>query len=163
MRRSVRIGGTLALASLALFVVVQVVPYGRAHDNPPVVREPAWDRPETRAVAKIACFDCHSHETEWPLYSHVAPFSWLGQRDVDGGRRELNFSEWGSGRDGEEPDELAEKIRSDEMPLPVYLIAHAEARLSDARKQRLLQGLMTTASGGGNPWPEHAEPEADDD
>ena len=25
------------------FLVIQVVPYGRDHDNPPVVAEPSWD------------------------------------------------------------------------------------------------------------------------
>jgi hypothetical protein len=29
----------------------------------------------------------------WPWYSHVAPISWLVQRDVDEGRRKLNLSE----------------------------------------------------------------------
>ena len=48
----------------------------------------------TRALAKQACFDCHSNETEWPAYSRVAPVSWLIQHDVSEGRAVLNFSEW---------------------------------------------------------------------
>jgi len=34
--------------------------------------------------------DCHSKPTKWPWYSNVAPISWLVQRDVDEGRRELD-------------------------------------------------------------------------
>ena len=36
-----------------LFVLMQAVPYGRAHDNPPVTREPAWDSPRTAELAKL--------------------------------------------------------------------------------------------------------------
>jgi Haem-binding domain len=54
----------------------------------------AWDAPETRELAVRACFDCHSNETVWPWYSHVAPISWLVWSDVVRGRKELNFSEW---------------------------------------------------------------------
>ena len=62
------------------FVAIQFVPYGRDHANPPADAEPAWDSPDTRTLAKEACFDCHSNETEWPAYSNVAPISWLIQR-----------------------------------------------------------------------------------
>ena len=40
---------------------------------------------QTRALAKQACFDCHSNETEWPAYSYVAPMSWLVRNDVEQG------------------------------------------------------------------------------
>jgi hypothetical protein len=39
-------------------LVIQLIPYGRDHSNPPVTAEPAWDSPETRALAVAACFDC---------------------------------------------------------------------------------------------------------
>ena len=51
---------------VAMFAVMQLVPYGRAHTNPPVIAEPAWDSPRTRELAARACFDCHSNETKWP-------------------------------------------------------------------------------------------------
>lgn len=38
-----------ALGLPALLLVIQLVPYGRAHTNPPVVTEPPWDTPQTRA------------------------------------------------------------------------------------------------------------------
>ncbi len=47
---------------IALALLIQLVPYGKAHTNPPVVAEPNWDSPQTRALAKQACFDCHSNE-----------------------------------------------------------------------------------------------------
>jgi len=54
----------IVLLGLALFAAIQLVPYGRDHQNPPVVQEPQWGTPEARAIAQRACFDCHSNETE---------------------------------------------------------------------------------------------------
>lgn len=128
------------LAIVVLLVLIQLVPYGRAHTNPPVVQEPAWDSPTTRALAKRACFDCHSNETAWPWYTNVAPVSWMIQRHVDEGRQKLNFSDWGNSRE-REVDEIAEVILEGEMPLPNYLPMHPEARLTPAEKQALIDGL----------------------
>lgn len=128
------------LAIVVLLVLIQLVPYGRAHTNPPVVQEPAWDSPTTRALAKRACFDCHSNETAWPWYTNIAPVSWMIQRHVDEGRQKLNFSDWGNSRE-RELDEIAEVILEGEMPLPNYLPMHPEARLTPAEKQALIDGL----------------------
>ena len=130
--------GFLFLAGLILFGLIQLVPYGRDHTNPPVLQEPAWDA-QTRAIAQRACFDCHSNETTYPWYSYVAPVSWLTQRDVEQGRKELNFSEWEMGED--EAEDIAEVILEGEMPLPIYLIMHPDARLSEAEKAKLIEGL----------------------
>ena len=67
---------------LGLVVLIQLVPFGRSHTNPPVVKEVAWDSAQTKALVRRACYDCHSNETVWPWYSNVAPVSWLVQRDV---------------------------------------------------------------------------------
>ena len=141
----------VALSLAGLFLVAQVVPYGRAHTNPPVTAEPTWDTPATRALARTACFDCHSNETQWPWYSHLAPTSWLVQYDVDEGRSALNFSE-GSG----EADEASEAVREGEMPPRIYLVTHPEARLSAADRERLARGLDATFGGS-------AEGDDDDD
>jgi hypothetical protein len=62
MMKIVKIIGLLVLIGLVLFALIQLVPYGRSHKNPDVVQEPNWDE-QTRAIAKKACFDCHSNET----------------------------------------------------------------------------------------------------
>jgi len=129
--------------AIAGFLLIQLVPYGRDYSNPPVTGEPAWDSPRTKELAKRACFDCHSNETAYPWYSRVAPVSWLVRRDIEEGRGNLNFSEWeiGSKRAQRAADEVREVISSGEMPLPIYLIQHPEARLTDAEKQELLSGF----------------------
>jgi len=145
IKLSGRFLGKLALAGAGGLLLIQLVPYGREHINPPVIREPAWDSPGTRTLAKQACFDCHSHETVWPWYSKIAPLSWLVQYDVNEGRKELNFSDWQGKREGERPDKIGKEVAEGEMPPLQYLINHAGARLSAADKQRLIDGLTTTA------------------
>ena len=66
-----------AIVTGALFVLIQFVPYGRDHDNPPVTAEPDWGSPATLRLVRAACYDCHSNETEWPWYSNIARMSWL--------------------------------------------------------------------------------------
>ena len=134
----------LVIGLVALFVLIQLVPYGRNHTNPPVVQEPQWDSPQTRELAKRACFDCHSNETVWKWYSSIAPMSWLVQNDVDEGRSRLNFSEWG--QQELEVDEIGEIVLEGEMPPAQYLPMHPEARLSAAEREALARGLDVTAS-----------------
>lgn len=153
MTRTGRLRKTLKIilfAAGALFIGIQFVPYGHDHSNPPVVKEPSWDQPATRQLAVRACFDCHSNETRWPWYSHVAPVSWLVQRDVEEGRRVLNFSEWH--RTYDEAGESAEVILAGEMPLRNYLFMHPSARLSPEERRALAQGLTATlgTSAGGD-------------
>lgn len=130
------------LALVVALAGLQLVPYGRDHVNPPTIDEPAWDSPETRALAKQACFDCHSNETEWPPYAALAPASWLIQRDVTEGRAKLNFSEWQ--RPQEEAEEAADEVRERKMPPAIYKLMHGHARLSQADHDRLVRGLATT-------------------
>jgi mono/diheme cytochrome c family protein len=129
----------IVLAVLAAAVLIQAIPYGHTHTNPPPTTEPKWDSPQTRELIQRACFDCHSNATVWPWYSSVAPVSWLVQNDVEGGRRHLNFSEW-SRTQGHAKDVAAE-VKAGEMPPKVYLPMHPAAKLSDAEKQALIEGV----------------------
>ncbi len=140
--------------TLVCFLALQLIPVPR--DNPPVIKEPTWDSPQTRALAKRACFDCHSNETVWPWYSYIAPMSWIVSRNVMEGRNRLNFSEWGVPRGGESGEfgegggfgeggegggEVGEAILSGRMPPANYLPTHPQAVLTDAEKQALIDGL----------------------
>lgn len=132
----------LGLFVLAVFVLIQLVPFGRDHDNPPVTQEPAWDSPATRELAVRACFDCHSNQTVWPWYASIAPVSWLITNDVMGGRFHLNFSTWD--RPQKDADEAVEAVLDGYMPLSIYTPLHPEARLTDAERQRLADGFRAT-------------------
>lgn len=127
---------------LGCLAVLQFIPYGHAHDNPPVTAEPEWDRPETRVLAVRACFDCHSNETEWPWYADIAPVSWLTTNHIVEGRAALDFSTWDQAQ--HEAEEAGETIAEGEMPPPYYTLLHPQARLSESEKQQLIDGLEAT-------------------
>jgi len=127
---------------LVVLVAIQLVPYGRDHSNPPVVAEPTWNASDTRATFFRVCANCHSNETTWPWYSHVAPASWLVQWDVDRARAELNVSRWGM--DENEGDKAAKMVRTNRMPPRTYLWAHREARLTDEERRQFETGLAAT-------------------
>jgi len=140
----VRIVWALLAAVATAVAVIQFVPYGRDHTNPAVSAEPEWDRPETRALAVRACYDCHSNETAWPWYTEIAPVSWLATNHVEEGRAILDFSTWDQPQ--HELDEMAETIDEGEMPPTYYTILHSTARLSAAEKQQLIDGLRATVA-----------------
>ena len=137
-----RIAWAIVAGLAAAGALIQFVPYGYDHTNPPVTAEPVWNTPETRALAVRACFDCHGNETAWPWYTDLAPVSWVATNHVDVGRRVLDFSEWNRAQG--ELREIAETIREGEMPPRYYTILHSAARLSDAEKQQLIDGLDAT-------------------
>lgn len=145
VKRILKILAILIVIGLILFILIQFIPYGKNHTNPPVVSEPNWDSQQTRDFAKRACFDCHSNETTWPWYSNVAPVSWLVYRDVVEGRQRLNFSNWQNSR-LREPGEIASVISEGEMPPFQYLPMHPTARLSSAEKNQFINGLTSTLS-----------------
>ena len=137
----------LLLAGVAAFLLLQLVPYGWRHPNPPVTQDAPWPSPEARRIAKAACYDCHSNESHWPAYSYVAPMSWLVRKDVEDGRAKLNFSTWGSGE--QEAHDTADTVREGSMPPRKYTVLHPTAKLSAAEKQALIAALDAMDQGGG--------------
>jgi mono/diheme cytochrome c family protein len=127
------------LVIVIVLVVIQLVPYGHDHSNPPVTQQLKFDSSRTEQLTSDACGACHSNLTSWPVESNLAPFSWLIQRDVEEGRSKLNFSEWN--RPEQETDEIASVITEGEMPPMQYKLLHPSARLSDSEKADLADGL----------------------
>jgi len=125
------------LALAAVFVAIQLVPVHR--DNPPVASD--LDAPaDVKSILRRACYDCHSNETRWPWYAYVAPVSWLVAHDVEEGRRELNFSIWGSYPEKKRishAGNAVEEIEEGHMPLPKYLITHRDARVTPEELEKL--------------------------
>lgn len=134
---------TVSIAVILGAVAIQFIPYGKDHTNPPVMSEVQWDSPRTQELFNRACADCHSNETKYPWYSDIAPVSWLIAHDIEEGREKMNVSMIGVQKKNKLKD-AADEVKEGEMPIPPYLIAHPEARLSDAEKQELASGLEKT-------------------
>ena len=98
-----------ALASLVLFGLIQLVPFGHGK-NPPVTRAAVWPSAQAQSLAENGCYDCHSNLTKRWWATKVAPASWLAQNDVNGGRNALDFSEWD--RPQAALDEVVEAVQS---------------------------------------------------
>lgn len=130
---------------IVMFAALQLVRPERT--NPPVDPSSRIDAhvavpPDVAAILERSCRDCHSNETRWPWYSHVAPVSLLLAYDVREGRDEMNISEWGD-YDAETADEILEEIcemvTDGEMPLRPYTWLHPGAKLSDGDVERLCE------------------------
>ena len=146
-KRALRIS---IVGAIVGFGAIQLVPVRDIGSNPPAryqIDAPA----EVVQIMKRACFDCHSNETRWPLYSRIAPGSWLMSRDVHKGRAHHNFSEWGSVDEDErqtDRENCWEQIEAGNMPPWFYLYPmHLSARLSPADKALLKDYLLKGADG----------------
>ncbi len=133
----------ILIVLIGLFVLIQVFPVSKPEsraDNPADLIASGNVDPEIANMLKTACYDCHSFETQYPWYSHLAPVKWLVIRDINEGREDLNFSDWmlmDPMAQLEMLDEISTEVMSGEMPMKIYPLMHPEAKLSDADRQKL--------------------------
>lgn len=86
-----------------------------------------------KSILTSACIDCHSNQTNYLWYHHIAPVSWMVDKHVKNGKNELNFSEWGKMDVFDKIKILEEICRETErktMPLKPYPLMHKKARLT---------------------------------
>ena len=133
------------LGGLALvFIGIQFVP----NELPPVETNNPGDiiqsglvAQDVAALLKKSCYDCHSNESVYPWYSHIAPSSWLVAKDIREGRDELNFSTW---EDYDMMDKLgllddiSIAVGEGEMPMEIYLYLHPSSKLDEAQRQLII-------------------------
>ncbi|HEX3890123.1 MAG TPA: heme-binding domain-containing protein [Verrucomicrobiae bacterium] len=140
----------ILVALVVAFICLQLT--NPARTNAPVVNDLMATNPpppEIAAMLHAACYDCHSNETRWPWYSHVAPISRLIVNDVNDGRADLNFSDWPANdpkRVAKRLEDMSEKIGYDEMPPKKYSMIHADARLTDGQRKELTDWLDSEAA-----------------
>jgi cytochrome c len=99
-----------------------------------------------RQLVERKCGDCHSDTVKWPLYSRVAPVSWLLERDVMEAREHMNLSRWNTYSNQEKSDllsRLAAKARSGEMPPARYTAIHGDAKLVTKERDSLYDWART--------------------
>ena len=133
------------IAGIGCFALLQIIPlYPRTNPQAPAasaIRNQLEIPPEMDTILRRSCWNCHSNDTRWPWYSHVAPVSWLIVRDVNKARGIMNFSSW--------TEKMGEKLQLavgmlsaactdvtvGRMPKPEYVFLHSEAMLSDGNKR----------------------------
>jgi hypothetical protein len=95
---------------------------------------------EIATLLHQACYDCHSYETHWPWYGHVAPVSWWLDSHVNDARASLNFSEWPHNdlqKAAKKWSHIGDAVRDGDMPLPSYAKIHKAARLTGTQRNAL--------------------------
>lgn len=127
-----------------VLLVIQLIP----NELPPTSTDQTGDILKTGLVSqevatllKTSCYSCHSNETTYPWYSHVAPSSWLVARDVREGREELNFSIW-QDYDPDDIlgilDDISVEVGEGRMPMKIYTFMHPSASLDDAQREKIV-------------------------
>ena len=125
---------------LIILVGIQFIPVKKT--NPPVDEAVALHTDKkVMAILKRSCYDCHSNETKWSLYSDIAPLSFGVVSHVEDGRNALNFSRYKTISPEIKRARLKRAISTVKlgiMPLSSYLLFHKEARLSKEDKKILI-------------------------
>ena len=147
MKQFGRVVKWIAVAFCVAFIAIQFIPVSRT--NPPMQSDFRASA-EVVSVLRRACYDCHSNETTWPWYSHVAPLSWIIAHDVSEGRAALNFSAWNQLSPEKQAKGMKEswaEVAEGEMPTWYYVALHPEARLS-ANDKSVLRAWAGSPAGG---------------
>jgi hypothetical protein len=140
----------VVLVVVAVGCGMQLIPVHR--DNPPTDRSKSLyathpTPTEIQALFERSCRDCHSNETIWPWYSHLAPVSWLVANDVHDGRKHFNLSEWGNYPEEKKLrklGEICEEVKNEDMPDDKYALIHRSARLDKQQRAMLCDWVETT-------------------
>jgi hypothetical protein len=97
---------------------------------------------EVSGILHTACYDCHSDSTRYPWYAEIQPVGWYLNGHIEDGKEGLNFDRYADYPPRRQYRRLAgirNHIEKSEMPLPSYLILHADARLTEEQKALLYQ------------------------
>lgn len=133
-----------ALFFIGIFILIQFVPVNREN---PAVQADIQAPVAIKNILKESCYDCHSFETHWPIYSYIAPVSWLVAHDVEEGREKLNFSQWetmDSRKKAEWAEHIIHEAEENEMPLPIYTVMHSSSRIDENELHQLSEWFNQT-------------------
>lgn len=135
MRKIIKI---LVVIGIVAFVVIQFFqPEKNVSDD---VKNHIFTKeqlPENvKEIIQTSCLDCHSNNTTYLWYHNISPVSWLVNKDVLKGKKELNFSEWGEMDDYDKIgaiEDIRQEIEQKTMPIKPYIMMHPKAKLTDEK------------------------------
>lgn len=131
----------LVMLVLILFALIQFIPKPKKNISDSKMTasiDKLYAVPDTvMHLLRIACYDCHSNNTNYPWYSNWQPFAWFLNNHITSAKKELNFDEFGkytSRRQKSKLKSIVSQIEENEMPLTSYKLLHSKARLSNNEK-----------------------------
>jgi len=98
-------------------------------------------------ILKTSCYDCHSNNTKYPWYAYVQPLGWVLNKDIQNGKEQLNFSEFGTYKPRRQKSKLIsirQRIKDKSMPMNSYLRMHKNAELSETEKKLIFDWIKST-------------------
>lgn len=125
---------------IVLLLALVVIQFIRPAKNRSTAEEPqsitkVYQVPDNvNEILKKACYDCHSNNTRYPWYNNIQPIYWWLNDHIQEGKKELNFSEFGTytaKRQAKKLKKVAEEVKEGEMPLNSYTWMHKDAILTD--------------------------------
>ncbi len=140
----------ILLALMIVFCIIQFIQpaHNTSEQVVPADITKIYTVPDSvKHVLKIACYDCHSDNTRYPIYTYVQPVGWFMARHVKLGKADLNFSEFGTYSIRKQQSKLKaiiNTIRENEMPLTSYKLMHADARLFKEEKELIMNWATVT-------------------
>ena len=141
------------LILLIAFILIQFIQPTRNKSGQVLATDMAamYKIPDTvQAVLKVACYDCHSNNTNYPWYTYLQPVGWMLANHIRHGKKELNFNEFGSytaRRQRSKLKAIANQVKDGEMPLNSYTLMHKDARLTREQKQLIIEWVQKTKDG----------------
>ena len=134
----------ILLGLLSLFILIQFFRPSRNLSTAPEPDEIFSHYPASesiKAMIKTSCYDCHSNNSRYPWYTYIQPIAWITAHHIEEGKRELNFSEFGTyslKKSNHKLEEVEETVHQREMPIKSYSQLHPEADLTDNEKNLLI-------------------------
>ena len=107
-----------------------------------------YDVPKNvETILRTSCYDCHSNNTNYPLYSFIQPARFFMEEHIKDGKKDLNFNEFGKYSKRKQENKLEaiiKQIKSDEMPLASYTLLHKNAIVTPAQKEEVINWINKT-------------------
>lgn len=129
---------------VVLFVVIQFIPITMPKaekENPNDLLANVKMPEHVASMFRESCYDCHSNETKFPWYAHIAPSSWLLSRDIREARQRVNFSNWEKLSKIQQIamlSNVAIEVKNGDMPFWAYPIMHPKARMSKVDRKEMI-------------------------
>jgi cytochrome c len=129
-----------AIAFVSSLALARVHPFGYAGlDKAKGAESPILNNSQVpsavRSILVEKCANCHSNQVQAPFYRHLAPLSWLMERDIVEARKAMNLSLWdtySADRQQTLEAKMVHETRSHDMPPVQYRMVHWNTRIADA-------------------------------
>lgn len=143
-----RVARKVLIGCLAVFLLIQLYQPARNSDNGqvlPVHITKLYNMPDSvNRIFASSCYDCHSNNTSYPWYSYIQPARFIMERHIRKGKKELNFSEFGTyskRRQESKLKSMIKQVKSGDMPLVTYKVLHKNSKLTAKQKETVINWI----------------------